>query len=1145
MSASSGEFEPFNAITVPLADSNLIEASAGTGKTYSIAILVLRLILEKRVLIKEILMVTFTRAAVAELEERIRLFIRQAYRASAGGKIADATIAKLVNEAIDTSGAEAVQTTLREAVLFLDETSVLTIHSFCQMALSEFAFETGQLFNSEILQDTSAIISDEVNKFWRKYVTTIPADLLRHLLSERLSRDLLGQIIKDHLNGKKYFGYDEGVVYDFCQTDHDKYWEDFKSLEAMSAELRSRLSTYIIENRNELITITNGNANARKNILPFIDQPGELVTQILKKRNSKYIENLYSEILEQCDACEEAEAKQRELLASVIHHIGCFAINQVSAGVRQYKERNNQISFDDMIVNLHHALTSGSHHGLKEGLKKKYKAVFIDEFQDTDRLQYEIFQEAFAGHTLMFYIGDPKQSIYAWRKADIHTYFKASLAVSHRYGMNTNYRSSSSFIQAMNEFFKPAPDFDTFYFSDSEQTIEYLNVSPPKANSRGSLFHRNELATPITITCLPNKSAICHAVAAQVADLLNKEHPWFTGEATRLTPVSPSDIGILVRKNSEGRLVKNALAKYGIPAVTIGDEKVLRSEEAKHLLFLLEAMNETSLSNINRALLSPFTGYTIEQILTLDDEQALDLFSKYHNVWLENGIYTALMTFIRDYAVHDVLRQSRAKNGERVMTNLLHLTELLHQTQIRKKLSPAELISWLRRGVDGMVTEGDEYEQRVESDEEAVRIVTIHKSKGLEYKIVLAPFLDLLANGKQEFCSFRDAVTGEYVSASRNMLSEEQTALVERQEEQENRRLMYVAITRAVYKCFIYKNMSNGGIYKYSNSSLAPFVTACSTLNSPFIEFADAPEILADYFYDSGKSIEKVGSRAPVAFSLREKYWRRMSYSLLRAQHEVSTRPSKNNDYNEYDEFIFRDLVKGARTGNLLHFIFENIRFNDRAHWPYVIAEAVKRFAPSREDLYSPMLALLLDHVLQAPCSLDGISFTLSELSPENQLHEFEFDFPVALFNSIKLEMLSEEGQEIHIANAGRMEGVMNGKIDLFFECQGKFFVLDWKSNFLGDSVADYSREAVTLAMNENNYHLQYLIYTLAVSRYLSSRLPSFDYERDFGGVIYLFVRGVRKGTTHGIFTCRPSLMKIKYLEQLLGVPEDDIMELV
>jgi len=227
----------FNASTVPLQGSNLIEASAGTGKTYSIAIMVLRLVLENRISIREILMVTFTKAAVAELEERIRLFIRQAHKVSLGTTISDSTISDLVEHAINNTSKEGVQQRLKDAVLFLDETSVLTIHSFCQQTLTEFAFETNQLFGSETLQDMVSLIESEVNKFWRQNITTLNVNLLGQLIEHGLSRSDIVSVIREHISGKKYFEYDENEPYSICDEDQVTFSTSIKELAEKDKEI--------------------------------------------------------------------------------------------------------------------------------------------------------------------------------------------------------------------------------------------------------------------------------------------------------------------------------------------------------------------------------------------------------------------------------------------------------------------------------------------------------------------------------------------------------------------------------------------------------------------------------------------------------------------------------------------------------------------------------------------------------------------------------------------------------------------------------------------------------------------------------------------------------------------------------------------
>ncbi len=228
---------------------------------------------------------------------------------------------------------------------------------------------------------------------------------------------------------------------------------------------------------------------------------------------------------------------------------------------------------------------------------------------------------------------------------------------------------------------------------------------------------------------------------------------------------------------------------------------------------------------------------------------------------------------------------------------------------------------------------------------------------------------------------------------------------------------------------------------------------------------------------------------------------------------------------------IFNQLSKGDKTGNLLHYIFENINYTNNEHWSKIIDAAILRFAPNQKKLYAKMLHSLIENTLSTKIDLADTSFKLLDIDYSKRIHEFEFDFPVTKFSSSDLEKLSDENIQVNVKTVSNLEGIMNGKIDLFFEHGGKYYILDWKSNYLGDTIEDYSPAALANAMNESNYHLQYLIYALAVKKYLTSRVPAFDYERDFGGVIYVFMRGVRKGSSSGIFLGKPSLEKMSLLE--------------
>lgn len=1120
-------FKNFDAAKVPLTGSNLIEASAGTGKTYSIAILLLRLLLDKKIAVKEILMVTFTKAAVAELEERIRFFIRTAYQLSKNEPIDEPAISLIVAEAINKNGPAEVVQLLRDAIIFLDETSVLTIHSFCQQTLNEFAFETNQLFGASLLQDTSLIIEGAVNKFWRKYITSIPTELLE-LIKDNLTRENIIRIVKTHLDGKRYNAYDPLQENNLTPGYYTEIQIEIEQLAAQYELHKSILLQTIIDNKEVLKTTCLTNQYAKKSLLPLVDSPDEFLNYLVGKRESGYIIKLFGDLLAGWDECEAIYKQKINSIEKLIDTIYYAAITEVGANVKKYKLQNNQVSFDDLIANLHTAIVKKENPALIAALQNKYKAVFIDEFQDTDRQQYEIFKKAFGSNTVVFYIGDPKQSIYAWRKADIATYFKAYEDVENRYSMNENYRSAEAYIKAMNIFFKPTEDFDTFHFPAAEQSIQYIPVNSPANNTKGKLLLLNKECTPISINHQRNKPAIEYAVAAQVIDLLtNKDYKISKNGIDR--NIQPSDIGILVRKNKEGNQIKKMLAKFGLPAITIGDAKVLESAEAINILYILEAIMDISKSNINRALLASFTGFNTQQILLLKEETTIELFKKYKINWDTDGIYNALMNFMTDFGVQQIVLQNNFENGERTITNIYQLIELLYKIQTTKKLSPPELISWLKRSIEKNDVQGDEYEQRIENDEACIKIVTVHKSKGLEYNIILLPFLDIVEMKNDDFCSYRTE-EGDYKTIKKNQLTTDQLLIFRQQTEQENRRILYVALTRAVYKCYLFKSDDA----KAKNSTLSFFTNAISPTNMLLIDQISGEEIPPGFYYKPAVVKKNDSVVNKVNFTLLQQNWQRLSYTMLAAELEKPVKKYTGIVEDAYDQFIFGQLAKGSQTGNLLHFILETLHFTNNEKWAAVIDAGIKRFAPMQKEAYEIPLQQMLEHVLNAPIEVGGINFNLAAVSFDKRIHEFEFDFPAKTFQSADLQFLSDKNIFINVKERYNLEGIMNGKIDMLFECKGKYFILDWKSTYLGDSLTAYAPAALNEAMNDNNYHLQYFIYTLATKKYLESRLPHFDYERDFGGVIYLFLRGMRSNLNTGIFTCKPRLEQVQQLENIL-----------
>ncbi|SEA16259.1 DNA helicase/exodeoxyribonuclease V, beta subunit [Arachidicoccus rhizosphaerae] len=1129
----------FDAKTVRLSGTNLIEASAGTGKTYSIAILVLRILLEKTVdekdkerniSIKEILMVTFTKAAVAELEERVRQFVRNAYRVSQGLGCEDQTIMDIVQSAIHVQGKSEVDRKLKEAVEFLDETSVLTIHSFCQQILREFAFETRQSFSVELIADLSDVFRQQINQFWRSQITVMPVDMLSYF-GKKLSRKNLGEVVNDFFNGKPILNYTQGEQYIL----NDAYWEMCRSesahLNGQIDLLKQQMLDFCINEHAFLLNAVDKNTHSRNAFAGIINNPELFLSAFLKKLDNPpgYIKNNFGQLFELAESFNRLSRERDDMAERQLLFIYAAAIYDIAPAVNAYKEKHGQLSFDDLIDQLHNRLYVEHNDELVVAIQKKFKVVFIDEFQDTDRKQYDIFNSAFGRNTVVFYIGDPKQSIYAWRKADIATYLMAASQVDNKYGMHINYRSSDDFIDAMNSFFMPHQNFDTFYYQNSPTGIYYHQVSPPAENKKANLLYKNDRFPVINIVEANNAKLVQAALVAQVAALLAGDYEIVEAHRNengnrvlKRRSVRPNDIGILVRANNDAIPFKNDLAKLGIPSVVIGLSKILGSEEAKNVLYVLEAILNPTRNTINRALLTSFTGLNLHEMMNQDEVMTIGRFSSYKLEWEKDGVYKALFSFIADYKVETYLTDSLTRGGERIISNLYQIIELLYKQQISKNLSAIELIDWLRRGIENPREDGDEYEQRVESDDLCVTIMTIHKSKGLQFNIVLTDALDMnVSLDKKQFIELKNE-SGENFILPINMALEENKAEYTQQQLQENRRMIYVSLTRAVYGCFIYSSIS---VNKKATSAIHDFLTAFKDMLPPGIDFTEPLAISKGFRYkrqSDGFDKRAVPANNEVYFNLIENDWRKLSYTYLAASGFHHNKFEGSIFENEYDQFVFEDLKRGNITGNLLHDIFEHISFEQPAFWSEVVDKAVNRYAPHVAGLYKKNLIHLLQHVSEASIITDQGSFSLREMDAHRRLNEFEFDFPVRYFEREALSGFLGERARLQVARGSGWEGMMNGKIDMFFEFGGKYYLLDWKSTYLGSSLTDYNKESLDIQMSMHNYDLQYLIYTVATVKYLEQQLVDFNYERDFGGVLYYFLRGIRKGETTGVFYTRP-----------------------
>lgn len=1119
-------FEKFDVSNVLLEGKNLVEASAGTGKTFSIGILVLRLVLEKNIPIDKILLVTFTNNAVAELEERLRLFVKEAHDYAIYNKEVKEFISSVVVKAFLISGREQVKQRLKDSLLFLDQLSVMTIHGFCQQTLTNQAFETGQLFGSELVTTMDDIYEHYVNEFWRKYVNTLPVELFRVLREEaQFATGSILEVVKNHFAGKEYFRYQKDNTYQLLTNEVLNNFEVISQQEKQNSE---HFAKYIESHRENIRKDMLSNATAKKYVanLESPDVMWDYISKALKDEK-KYITKVFStELLSFFDAQNKMKEDARKYLNSFLNDIYYFALFKIVPAINTHMRDAGIVSFDGLIRNLYNAIKGSNQQKIVNELLAKYQAVFVDEFQDTDKLQYEIFKTAFHTNTILFYIGDPKQSIYAFRQADINTYLAAYKDVDRLYSMNTNYRSTQRFVSSLNRFFLPTPDFDTFLFANHEAPIHYVEVEAQTQPVENDFFYGKDKLVPLTILNYRKNNEIIESLAEKVLELLSDRNYKLGNES-----IKPSDIGILVSGNKFGKEVKSALNRKNIPAIVLNDEKVMQSPESASLYHVLRAMHNPTPENINTGLLNQFTGKSASEITSYKKEQLIALFRDYKAQWESKGINLAISAWMKDFGIREYLINPDTENGLRIISNLDQLKELLIKTEYLQRMNPDELLDWMKRAKDLELLDEDESVIRLENDADSVTIITIHKAKGLQYKLVFVPQADLSIRKAQNQNLVSLYQNGDYILIPGNQMDNNQVAAWELQQRQEKRRLLYVALTRGVYAAFVYKSD-----FYNNNSTLTDFFEAIK--NDDLINIGQ-PEKEEDtnthvrYLQEDFKYA--VPSSIHSALDLQYPNWQFMSYSALTPEHRYALPLIQEESDLDYDKFVFEKLRKGNITGTMLHEILEKIDFQAKENHIYHIQKAVERYASSNAELYKQYLPQLLQHVLEAKIFTGDKSFQLNEIPSAQQLHELEFDFPVNRFDTLSvINLCRQYGIDVSVLYRSERYGMMNGFIDMFFEHEGKYYVLDWKSNYLGNSIVSYTGASLQDAMTENNYHLQYIIYTLAVCKYLRQRLSTFDYDQQFGGVIYCFVRGMRSEAQSGIFFAKPDGVFVEKLENLL-----------
>lgn len=1185
--------QPFNLLQSPLKGRVLIEASAGTGKTYTITGLFIRLLLERRLTVDQILVVTFTEAATDELKHRIRERVRDARNALETGAGNDPFLDAVASQYVHD---ESARQRLNDAIRDFDQAAIFTIHGFCLRMLEAHAFESGSFFNTELVTETFSLVQSVARDYWRQRIYTAGSLFAGFAIQRGFLPDSLSGLSRLPLNHPDFKVIPNIKPPDTRQAEA-AFTAAFQEVVLSWPGARDAVTRILCEdpglNRNRY----------RKNSIPLLlSQMDRLVLTdgsdiTLFPGFEKFAADTLADAVKKghgppghpfFDACQTlltasdclADLFENQLLAMKTEFFDYFR----SACLKK-KIRENIRTFDDLLENLHQALQGPDGAALAKKIGGLYKAALIDEFQDTDPLQYTIFDRIFyQDDTVLYMIGDPKQAIYGFRGADIFAYLAAARAAKHQFTLTENWRSEPELIQAVNTVFGRAAF--PFVFSDIVfDTVSYPVSKPAYSELLNTgrseppfyLWYMNGEATadPLdTRTPAPPvakiraREEIVRAVTWEISRLLS------VGRDNSLTlegrPVAAGDIAVLVRRNTEAIAIQAALSDLCIPSVVYSSGNIFDTHEAWELEIVLQAIlfpdNRPALVG---ALTTDMLGMSGNELAALTGADPCDLdqqaaaFRSYHQTWRNEGFMRMFHRLMREEGI--LTRLMAFPDGERRNTNITHLTEILHKESLRINNSMEGLLQWLATCRDPKAPRLEEHQLRLESDARAVKLITMHKSKGLEFPIVFCPFCwdgSEPPKNAEGLLFHREGDAQELVYDMTSPPLTEHRELAEKEHLAENLRLLYVALTRARNRCYMVWGRINT-----ASSSAPAYLFHQQDIASPEQAFASAKVRLrtgsdADIYSDLRDLAQSAGPvlqlaplpcHAATASACNESRkrefmprrfsgaidhnWRIISFSSIVHRHysasELADRDGfavsppvmgiKDYGMNAPDIFTF---PRGPRAGNCLHEIFEHLDFPDASSIAARELIHQKLKAYGYPDVWEPVIGQMVCDVVDQPLAHGSPDFCLRQISHESRINELEFYFPIRGVRPNALaDLFRQHEQDVPGPDTvkqmaqfeeRRLDGFMKGFIDLVFRYRKRFYIVDWKSNFLGGDPGDYATEKIRAVMEKEFYFLQYHIYTLALLRYLKSRIKDFDYDAHFGGVFYIFLRGVHPGSTSG-----------------------------
>jgi exodeoxyribonuclease V beta subunit len=873
---------------------------------------------------------------------------------------------------------------------------------------------------------------------------------------------------------------------------------------------------------------------------------------------------VFDECRQLCAAAQELAAE----LAAYLRYVKADFLRYAQAELARRKRERNLQSFDDLLVRLRDALDGPGGDALAAGVRGRFRAVLVDEFQDTDGIQFAIFERLFhRAHGCLFWIGDPKQAIYGFRGADIFAYLRAADSADTCYTLEGNYRSTPSLVRAVNTLFQSVAEpflFDRIAFR-AAHAARVKGDSPPGL----VIWHLAADGIGKKGKALPKGSAeamVARATATEIRRLT---------AAAGAERVAAGDIAVLVRTNDQARSIKAGLARVGVPAVVCSTGSVFDSPEAEELeRVLLSLAAPADAQRLNGALATSLLGATAAELDGSDPDsgwraERYERHRGYADRWSHEGFIPMFRALMTGEGIKQ--RLLGLPDGERRLTNVLHLSELLHQAAMADDLGPSGLLRWLSRQRDPSTPGRDEHPLRLESDARAVHIVTIHKSKGLQYGIVFCPYPWSASDAKGDDLLFHDPLHDYRLtleigaapdSPARDCLARELLS--------ENLRLLYVALTRAQTRCYL----------AWGRVNTAETSAPAYLLHGPGVGTEGGPAAIVDVMRermaaltdaDVRADLDQLAARSEGSIEIRplpsddaagmrpsgeaaadppvcrtftgsiDRSWRTGSYSLLvsgshdpdAADHDPGRVAPETRIVPPPDKTCIADFPAGSRAGSFFHAILEEVDFRRASHPDsgQLIADRLRSFG--FDPAWKETVAQLVADTAEAELFPED-RVILSRVAPEDCTPELEFYHPLKLLSPRALRqvftpfgragVLQGFPERLGRLTFAPLQGHMKGFIDLVVFHGGRFYLVDWKSNRLGSDPSAYAAEHLAHVMQEELYLLQYHVYTLALHLYLRLRHPGYDYARDFGGVAYVFLRGLDRKRTPGlgIFRDRP-----------------------